>query len=269
MEFTGERMIPEFSDDITFWEHVYRYRFASTFTRGKRVLDIACGEGYGSAGLLKSGAKSVIGVDVSTEVCDYAKSKYKIDIRQGSAESIPLPNDSIDVVVSFETIEHVKNPTILVDECARVLSSHGILILSTPNREIYRASGRDSTYHCSEFSENELEELLKKKFCKINHYIQQPTNTSWYSKNTLAINTSPWFQVKGISILRTLIIKLCCPLIISEISQEIKKSAADLVCKKDGILSSLVNPYCITKRSPKVDEKPIYMVVTAEQHKCD
>jgi O-antigen biosynthesis protein len=62
---SGERMVPERSGGLTFWEHVYRYAFASDFVKGKYVLDIACGEGYGSAVLLKAGAEKVIGIDIS------------------------------------------------------------------------------------------------------------------------------------------------------------------------------------------------------------
>jgi hypothetical protein len=51
MEFTGERMVPDGADDITFWEHVYRYKFACKYVRNKRLLDVACGEGYGAAAI--------------------------------------------------------------------------------------------------------------------------------------------------------------------------------------------------------------------------
>src|ERR1017187_3861818 len=90
MEYTDERMIPEYSDTQTFWDHIHRYRFASKWVKGKRVLDIASGEGYGTFGLLSAGAKSVIGVDIDEEACAHAARKYGIDARVGSAEDIPL-----------------------------------------------------------------------------------------------------------------------------------------------------------------------------------
>ena len=95
----GERMVPEVADQSTFWEHVYRYAFASRFVAGKRVLDIACGEGYGAAALQKAGAASVVGVDASDLACSHARSKYGLDARAGSAEQIPLPDNSVDVVI--------------------------------------------------------------------------------------------------------------------------------------------------------------------------
>src|SRR5688572_17038072 len=95
MDFTGERMIPEVADPHMFWEHVYRYRFAASYAPGRRVLDIACGEGYGSAALLKAGAASVIGVDISAEAVAHARRKYGVDARVGDAAAIPLGDSSV------------------------------------------------------------------------------------------------------------------------------------------------------------------------------
>src|ERR1019366_10458411 len=121
----------------TFWEHVYRYAFACRFVRGKRVLDIACGEGYGAAALQKAGAAHVIGVDVSESICLHARSKYGLDARPGTAEQIPLADGSVDVIVSFETIENVPDTGRFLDECVRILVPGGRLIISTPNKGIY------------------------------------------------------------------------------------------------------------------------------------
>src|SRR5438132_6501761 len=107
LPWTGERMIPEKADASTFWEHIYRYKFASKFSAGKMVLDIACGEGYGAHSLSQGRAESVIGVDISEETCRHARAKYGMDARLGDAEAIPLGKSSVDLVVSFETIEHV------------------------------------------------------------------------------------------------------------------------------------------------------------------
>src|SRR5260370_30915583 len=100
LEPTGERMVPESADMFTFWEHVYRYAFASRFVKGRRVLDIACGEGYGAAALQKAGAAHVIGIDISESVCLHARKKYGLDARPGTGKQIPLHDSSADVVVS-------------------------------------------------------------------------------------------------------------------------------------------------------------------------
>ncbi|WP_153070309.1 class I SAM-dependent methyltransferase, partial [Escherichia coli] len=107
LEFTGERFMPEVAGQIAF-EHLHRYHFASRFCQGKRVLDVACGEGYGSR-ILSNAASSVVGVDISAEAVAHAQGKYargSLEFVEASAASLPLPDDSFDVVVSFETIEH-------------------------------------------------------------------------------------------------------------------------------------------------------------------
>ena len=139
---TDERMIPESAGAGTFWEHIYRYAFACRHVEGKRVLDIACGEGYGSSALQKAGAANVIGVDISESTCAHAREKYRLDARQGRAELIPLHDNCVEVVVSFETIEHVPDPGAFLDECVRVLKPGGIIIISTPNKDVY--SGRSA-----------------------------------------------------------------------------------------------------------------------------
>jgi ubiquinone/menaquinone biosynthesis C-methylase UbiE len=161
LDYTGERMVPEKSEPNVFWEHIYRYRFAASFAAGKEVLDIACGEGYGTAALIQAGAKSVLGMDISEESCSHARRKYGIDARIGNAEQIALPDGSVDLVVSFETIEHVPHPELFVKECRRVLRSDGTLIVSTPNKSVYREYGNAANpFHCSEMNKVEFLGLL-------------------------------------------------------------------------------------------------------------
>src|SRR3982750_1352378 len=88
-------------------EHLHRYAIAQDVCAQKIVLDIACGEGYGS-NLIAAKAAKVIGVDIDTGVIESAKSKYKrnnLQYYQGNADNIPCENNFFDVVVSFETIE--------------------------------------------------------------------------------------------------------------------------------------------------------------------
>ena len=75
----------------------------------------------GRAALAKAGAASVIGIDISPEICQHAQYKYGLDARPGDAQAIPLQDQSIDLIVSFETIEHVDDPAAFLAECARVL----------------------------------------------------------------------------------------------------------------------------------------------------
>ena len=108
-EYTGERFLPKDCKGEMEIEHYQRYRFAAAFVEGKKVLDAACGEGYGSS-ILSEKAKEVTGLDISAETVENANKKYEKDnlsFRAGSVESLPFEDDSFDVVISYETIEHV------------------------------------------------------------------------------------------------------------------------------------------------------------------
>jgi SAM-dependent methyltransferase len=203
MDNTGERMVPEYSDPDTFWEHIHRYSFAVRFVREKRVLDIASGEGYGCCGSLKAGAKSVIGVDIDPSSCAHAARKYKIDVRVGSAEAIPVETGSVDVVVSFETIEHVPNPGRFLDEVSRVLTADGLVIISTPNKNLYSPPGKEpNPYHCSEMAPEEFQDLLCSTFSKISLFGQRPHSAKWWSPISLTSETSPWDRMASVARLR-------------------------------------------------------------------
>src|SRR3569832_184980 len=106
--WTGERLESFVLHDATI-EHLHRYALAKEFVQGKKVLDIACGEGYGS-NLLAEAAEMVQGVDIDESIIAKAKNKYtakNLRFAGGSVEKIPFDASSFDVVVSFETLEHI------------------------------------------------------------------------------------------------------------------------------------------------------------------
>jgi SAM-dependent methyltransferase len=156
LAFTGERFLPACTGEIAY-EHWHRYAFARRFVAGKRVLDAACGEGYGSA-LLGEAAASVVGVDIDGPTIAHAGIRYGSDGRvrfiEGSCTELPLPDASIDVVVSFETIEHLReeDQPRMVAEFARVLSPGGIVVISSPNKRLYS----DERNYVNEFHLHEL-----------------------------------------------------------------------------------------------------------------
>jgi 2-polyprenyl-3-methyl-5-hydroxy-6-metoxy-1,4-benzoquinol methylase len=117
--------------------HLRRYELACGMTEGKRALDAACGTGYGAALLMEQGgAAGVVGVDIDAETVAYARRRFGrsgVEFRVCSATETGLADGSIDVVTSFETIEHLERPSELIDEFARVLRPGGRLVLSTPN----------------------------------------------------------------------------------------------------------------------------------------
>ena len=255
-----ERMVPEEAHARIFWEHVARYRFAKDFVRGKRVLDIACGEGYGAAGLAKAGAASVVGIDVSADVCDHARRKYGLDARAGDAQAIPLPDRSIDVVVSFETIEHVDQPVVFLGECARVLVPDGMLIVSTPNRPVYSSEGRKNPFHRLEFDEREFTEVLHSQFKAVRLYTQFPRSAAWWSLRSLAAERSPWLRIRGFWRLSSWI----CPAIRSYVSPAMSALADEIILERDRFPSSLFNPYIVRPLSPRSREQPYILVAVAE-----
>ena len=107
LDWTGERYIPEVAGDVEL-EHLHRYKVAQTYVQNKIVLDLACGEGYGS-NLLAMSANQVIGVDIDQNAVSHAQKKYQkanLSYLHGDCSRVPLADNSVDIVVSFETIEH-------------------------------------------------------------------------------------------------------------------------------------------------------------------
>ena len=172
LENDYERMVPEFHKDrLIYAEHVTRYLAAKPVVKGKVVLDIASGSGYGTK-ILAESAKFVYGVDVNEIAVNYSRKNYSgknIEYLVGDGESIPLSENSVDVVITFETIEHIKNYRKFLDEVARILRPDGLLIVSTPN-DVEFSEGNH--FHLHEFKYNELTSLLRKYYKNIDSYFQ-------------------------------------------------------------------------------------------------
>lgn len=167
IEFTGERFVPT-EHGVIRQEHLHRYAWCLPLVEGKDVLDVASGEGYGSA-MLASKARTVRGVDISHDAVNHAAERYatldNLRYQQGSAAAIPLADDSVDVVVSFETIEHLLEQDEMMAEIRRVLRPDGILVMSSPNKEVYSdQAGYHNDYHVKELYLNEFQALLQKYF---------------------------------------------------------------------------------------------------------
>ncbi|MEO7254420.1 MAG: class I SAM-dependent methyltransferase [Casimicrobium sp.] len=166
LTFTGERFLPECAGEIIY-EHWHRYLIAHGQATDKRVLDIPCGEGYGS-NLLATGAGSVLGIDISSEAVAHATARYdKENLRFVAADctNIPEPNASFDVIISFEMIEHITAQEAFLQEVARLLKPDGLLIISSPNRPEYSdRTGYKNEYHVKELDRAELKGLLDPHF---------------------------------------------------------------------------------------------------------
>jgi len=164
---TGERLLPEMNDPAIMIEHLHRYALAKLLCTEKIVLDIASGEGYGSD-ILSQSAKEVIGVDIDEDSVLHANNKYKrenLHFKKGSTDSIPLGDRSVDLVVSFETIEHHDKHHEMMAEIKRVLKPDGVVILSTPDKKYYSdIPGYKNPFHVKELYKNEFFDLVAQYF---------------------------------------------------------------------------------------------------------
>ena len=160
-KWTGERLETFiFSRDAI--EHLHRYAIVKNYIKDKIVLDIACGEGYGSA-LLAENAMQVYGVDIDEMTVNSASKKYvkkNLNYLVGDVTKISFDDNSIDVIVSFETLEHHNKHEEMMQEFKRVLKPDGILVLSTPDKLYYTDEANfKNIYH--------IKELYKDDFFKL------------------------------------------------------------------------------------------------------
>jgi ubiquinone/menaquinone biosynthesis C-methylase UbiE len=262
MTDTGERMIPEKTMSNVFWEHVFRYAFACKKVKNLTVLDIASGEGYGSHALSKV-AERVVGVDISPEAVEYAKAKYGIDYRVGSADSIPLESASVDAVVSFETIEHVPDPVSFVNEVFRVLKPKGLFIVSTPNKDVYHHDETPNPFHCSEMTKVELFDLLNPCFQVDNLFGQAYVDGTGLDKfqrfvgrfsNTLA------FKLR-LTIQQSFLKRFAPPLDSADVVS--RQRIIDSIPHLSTPFNWLWNPYSIRKFNNVFENQPRYFLAVA------
>jgi 2-polyprenyl-3-methyl-5-hydroxy-6-metoxy-1,4-benzoquinol methylase len=162
-----ERWVPGFTCIQTELEHQTRYGWASQFVAGKKVLDIACGCGYGSAVLAERGdAKSVLGCDIEKKAVKYATIKHKIhnvnyivgDAQEFSADS------SFEVIVSFETIEHLSDPRKFLKNMDDLLVNGGLFLISTPISYKDEDLKPYNPYHRIEWGINSFQKLVGEYF---------------------------------------------------------------------------------------------------------
>ena len=160
--FTGERLTTAIGGQVQI-EHYHRYLFARSLVPDLDVLDVASGEGYGSA-LLAQVARSVVGVEYSEATVRGAGGNFpRSNLRfvQADARALPLADGCVDAVVSFETIEHFDRQDDFLREVRRVLRPDGTFIVSTPDRDVYSPAGSAANpFHVHELSRLEFAALL-------------------------------------------------------------------------------------------------------------
>ncbi len=166
LTFTGERFLPDCEREI-WYEHYHRYTMALDWVAGKKVLDAACGEGYGTH-LLSQKAQAVVGVDIDEAAIKHAANTYQEDnlsYQKSDVLKLKFADDTFDVVVSFETLEHLAQHDQLVAEFKRVLKPEGVLLISTPDKLEYSdKTGFNNEYHVKELYVDEFKQLISKTF---------------------------------------------------------------------------------------------------------
>lgn len=169
LPITGERWIPGKTAQRVEEDHQERYTFAMPYVQNKRVLDIACGTGMGSHMLASAGALHVDGIDISPEVIDYATSNFSAPNNFFAVSDITTytAQQPYDVIICFETIEHIPNYNAALINLRRLLAPEGLLLISSPNRPVTSPSTQQLTdkplnkFHVREFTPPELIEALQ------------------------------------------------------------------------------------------------------------
>jgi len=160
---TGERTIPGLDvENYWFRRHQVVYQRLAPRCAGREVLEAGCGEGYG-ADLIAGVARRVIGLDYDEAMVAHVRARYpRVEVMHANLTELPLADGSVDVVVSLQVIEHLWDQPRFLSECARVLRSSGLLMVSTPNRITF-SPGRATPinpFHTRELNADELTELL-------------------------------------------------------------------------------------------------------------
>ncbi len=168
---TGERLHPFFVTN-NYVNHIRVYQYLKQFAAGKRVLDVGCGVGYGTA-LLANTAESVAGIDISLAAVREAIRLYPYEqFFQMDAENMTFPDESFDITVSTENFEHLPNQARHVDELARVVRKDGFCFIATPNPELF--AGLNNPFHTKENTYAELRDLFSRRFREV--VIVEPTH---------------------------------------------------------------------------------------------
>ncbi|MHB8657249.1 MAG: class I SAM-dependent methyltransferase [Solirubrobacteraceae bacterium] len=169
LELTGERTLPDVpAENYWYRRHLVVYRWIAERTRAERVLDMACGEGYGSAELATTAA-SVVGVDANPEAHDHARLRYRaanLSFERGLVETWGEPA-AYEAIVFLQTIEHVQDPKAVLSHFRRLLTPGGAAYVSTPNLLTLAPPGAEKSgnpWHVKEYRVEEFRELCKSVF---------------------------------------------------------------------------------------------------------
>ena len=205
MKYTGERIHKgNVESSNLYHEHITRYSFAAQFVEGKKVLDLACGTGYGSLYLYENKAQSVVGVDIDLQTIETAQEMQKDNLifKVGSGQQIPAAADSFDVVISLESIEHMKesDQRVFLREIVRVLVKGGLLVMSTPNAAITpKVNPIPNPHHLNELDNFQFQDLLQKNFKYCKFFSQDIVECSYVRQEESSLNDASLFDTSFIA----------------------------------------------------------------------
>ncbi len=170
LELTGERTLPDVPEE-NYWyrRHLVIYEWIAERVAGKRVVDMACGEGYGS-NVLAAGAASVVGVDANPEAHEHARLRYVRPNLRFERDLVESFSEPCDAVVFLQTIEHVEDPGAILEHFKSMLAPQSVAFVSTPNLLTLAPAGAeksDNPWHVKEYREAEFRALCEAHFERV------------------------------------------------------------------------------------------------------
>jgi SAM-dependent methyltransferase len=170
LALTGERTLPDVPEE-NYWfrRHLVVYEWIAARVRGMRVIDMACGEGYGSD-VLASGAASVVGVDGNPEAHDHARLRYRASNLRFERQLVDSFCEEADAVVFLQTIEHLQQPGAVLEHFRSIVAGSGVVFISTPNVLTLAPRGAarsDNPWHVHEYRLGEFERLCREHFASV------------------------------------------------------------------------------------------------------
>ncbi len=204
VEYTGDfAVLGKMSYQVS-QSFINKYIFAARFVADKVVLDVACGTGYGSSHLKERGARVVTDGDISEDAIGYAKTHYVREglsfVRLDATKTLPFRKDFFDVIVSLDTIEHLKDYRGFLFECRRVLKEGGLFICATPNSkgtlQLPLLGRLSPPVHVHEFGIDEFRNLMEEYFVNLTLYA--------HTKLTLKLKVGYGLNVMGAKLLSSL-----------------------------------------------------------------
>jgi 2-polyprenyl-3-methyl-5-hydroxy-6-metoxy-1,4-benzoquinol methylase len=173
LALTGERTLPDVPEE-NYWfrRHLVVYEWIAARIGGRRVVDLACGEGYGSAVLARTAA-SVVGVDANPEAFEHARLKYMSANLSFQRDMIETWEGDVDCVVFLQTIEHVIDPNAVLARLAGLAGREGVVFVSTPNVLTLAPEGAERSgnpWHIREYRAKEFEALCARHFATVELY---------------------------------------------------------------------------------------------------